>query len=208
MAGTSSQLDLRYPFDTNQGVSVTCDYDSHLLNQFQRQYPGTDYGNGTNFPLYAIEDGLVLKGYDPYGAKVSVLYSPYNVREWVYVHLDSQTKFGQVKKGQLLGYAGKTGLTNGGIHLHLMLKIAGQYLDPDQYINDNISILTLEQMDEINRQLADIRKLEGDIYNNQVSMKKDLKEIKGSVGSDSRKIIGDIYNKLIEIFKYIKGKLP
>ncbi len=88
-------------------------------------HQGTDYGtNSKKLPQYAIEDGYVFaatKASD--GALYVWVIYPRIKKAFLHYHLDSiAVKAGQaVKKGNLLGYTGKTGKATG-IHLHLGIR--------------------------------------------------------------------------------------
>ncbi len=98
---------------------------------------GTDFVMPKGSAVAAINAGVIASSYlDPiYGNTVIVdhgqgIYS-------VYMHLDSmKVKKGDViKKGQLIGRLGETGLASAP-HLHLSIKINGQSVDPIQFVNN------------------------------------------------------------------------
>lgn len=103
-------------------------------------HSGTDYSTyGVKLPQYAVSDGTVTscgidKNYG--GAKyVWIMYKNLGVN-MLHYHLDSiSVKSGQkLKKGDLIGYTGKTGRATG-IHLHLGIKRIGSstYIDPEKW---------------------------------------------------------------------------
>ena len=84
-------------------------------------------------PIYAVEGGVVVRDTDDplgdppnknYGKKV-VIWNPETRRAWWYCHLDSNVlSIGQiVKEGDLVGYMGDTGNTQGA-HLHLGCRLS------------------------------------------------------------------------------------
>jgi murein DD-endopeptidase MepM/ murein hydrolase activator NlpD len=104
----------------------------------RKQHNGTDYGTGgQKWPLYAIEDGQVLRcGTDPGAGRFVWVDYPRFKRKLFLCHLDSiAVRPGQmVKEGTLLGYTGTTGRSTG-IHLHLAMQpsAGGAWEDPHAY---------------------------------------------------------------------------
>lgn len=148
MAGSGQPINVQYPFYPDRGIKVTCDYACHIAQGGDvALYRGTDYANGAKFEEVAIEDGVASQGYDPAGALITLLTSADGQRQWQYVHLSKQVKFGWCKKGELLGYAGDTGYAFG-VHLHLGLVNNGVRSDPDLFITENTG-MTPEQYNAI-----------------------------------------------------------
>lgn len=109
-------------------------------------HSGADYATyNVKLAQYAVDDGIITScGVDTnYGdAKfVWVKYPSLGVR-MLHYHLDAiAVKSGQsVKKGDLLGRTGKTGMATG-IHLHLGIKNIGSdtYIDPEKWSEEHFS---------------------------------------------------------------------
>jgi murein DD-endopeptidase MepM/ murein hydrolase activator NlpD len=106
---------------------------------------GVDLASTANAPVEAANNGVVIHaGYlDIYGNMVLIdhglgIFS-------LYAHLSSiDAKTGQaVKKGEVLGKSGLTGLA-GGDHLHFSILVGGQFVNPTEWwdphwIQDNIT---------------------------------------------------------------------
>lgn len=115
----------------------------HPIDGLYKMHNGTDYGtHGKKLPLYAIEEGYVVKvvtgqnkSKKGYGNYVWVRYPRLNI-SLLHAHMDSvKVKKGdQVKEGTLLGYTGTTGASTG-VHLHLGMTLIGsdKWLDPHAY---------------------------------------------------------------------------
>jgi murein DD-endopeptidase MepM/ murein hydrolase activator NlpD len=100
-------------------------------------HDGLDIGAAANAPVQAPAQGRVTTvGFDPKLGNLVKLDHGYGV-ETLYGHLaKALVKEGQrVKRGDVVGLVGSTGLATGP-HLHYMVKVNGQALDPSKYILD------------------------------------------------------------------------
>ena len=100
-------------------------------------HDGLDIGSAANAPIQAPAQGRVTAvGFDPKLGILVKLDHGFGI-ETVYGHLaKSLVKEGQrVKRGEAIALVGSTGLATGP-HLHYMVKVNGQALDPVKYILD------------------------------------------------------------------------
>jgi len=100
-------------------------------------HDGLDIGAAANAPIQAPAQGRVTAvGFDPKLGILVKLDHGFGI-ETVYGHLaKSLVKEGQrVKRGEAIALVGSTGLATGP-HLHYMVKVNGQALDPVKYILD------------------------------------------------------------------------
>jgi len=98
-------------------------------------HDGLDIGAAANAPVQAPAQGRVTSvGFDPKLGILVKLDHGFGI-ETVYGHLaKSLVKEGQrVKRGEAIALVGSTGLATGP-HLHYMVKVHGQALDPVKYI--------------------------------------------------------------------------
>lgn len=98
-------------------------------------HDGLDIGAAANAPIQAPAQGRVTSvGFDPKLGILVKLDHGFGI-ETVYGHLaKSLVKEGQrVKRGEAIALVGSTGLATGP-HLHYMVKVNGQALDPVKYI--------------------------------------------------------------------------
>lgn len=101
----------------------------HPVTGKQKFHNGIDLRAPVGTPLVAPEPGMLKPmPQDQYNGKWCVLMSD-SGREWRMAHLSSVRLAGRVVQGELLGRTGSTGRVTGP-HLHLGLKIGGQYVDP------------------------------------------------------------------------------
>jgi murein DD-endopeptidase MepM/ murein hydrolase activator NlpD len=98
-------------------------------------HDGLDIGAAANAPVQAPAQGRVTSvGFDPKLGNLVRLDHGFGI-ETIYGHMaKSLVKEGQrVKRGDVVGLVGSTGLATGP-HLHYMVKVNGQALDPNKYI--------------------------------------------------------------------------
>ena len=98
-------------------------------------HDGLDIGAAPNSPVQAPAQGrVVLSVFDPKLGNIVKLDQGFGI-ETLYGHLaKSLVKEGQrVNRGDVVGLVGSTGLSTGP-HLHYMVKVNGQALDPARYI--------------------------------------------------------------------------
>lgn len=100
-------------------------------------HDGLDIGAAANAPVQAPAQGRVTSvGFDPKLGHMVKLDHGFGI-ETLYGHLAKPlVKEGQrVKRGDVVGLVGSSGLATGP-HLHYMVKVNGQTLDPSKYILD------------------------------------------------------------------------
>jgi len=112
----------------------------HPILKIGKQHKGIDFAAGVGTPIYATADGKVtLSGrHGGYGNTVIINHS-YGY-ETLYGHM-SRTKVrkgAKVKRGDVIGYVGSTGLSTGP-HLHYEVHKDGQPVDPVSYFYQDIS---------------------------------------------------------------------
>ena len=119
----------------------------HPILKTIRMHTGVDLSAPKGTPVYATADGVVSreKGGSGYGFVV-ILNHGYSYQT-LYAHLSKKVvKPGQkVKRGQLIGYVGNTGLSFG-THLHYEVIKNGVKVNPVHYFFDDI---TPEEYDAI-----------------------------------------------------------
>lgn len=128
---------------TEGDVSSGFGYRIHPILGYRRLHNGADIGGACNNPIYAAQSGKVIKTSIGYsggsGNNVRVDHGTIdgNNIQTAYLHM---TRFivtvGQhVKKGDLIGYVGSTGLSTA-CHLHLTLYKDGAGSDPLEYVKE------------------------------------------------------------------------
>ena len=131
----------RDPLGNNARVSSDFNLSRiHPVNGVEKPHLGTDWATPVGTPVYAVADGNVSQAISDHPMAGHYIELR-NGRRYVtrYLHLDrlSVEAGQQVKKGDLIGYSGNTGLSTGP-HLHFELYVDGQAQDimtaklPDQ----------------------------------------------------------------------------
>jgi murein DD-endopeptidase MepM/ murein hydrolase activator NlpD len=103
----------------------------HPILKIRRMHWGVDFHSHCGQKLHAIDDGIVITRVrrSAPGKMISIRHP----NGWVsrYMHLSNYAvrRYQKVKRGQLVGYVGTTGLSTG-CHLHFELLRHGRHLDP------------------------------------------------------------------------------
>jgi len=108
----------------------------HPIKGTKGIHTGIDYGAGAGKPIYAIGNGVVRKATPNGGAYGNqVVVDLGGGLESMYGHLSRFTvQPGQrVRKGQVIGYVGNTGLSTGP-HLHFETRYRGKPVDPEKFL--------------------------------------------------------------------------
>ena len=124
---------LKYPVDF---VEISSQFSAsrwHPIWKRARPHRGVDFAAPAGTPVHAVADGVVtFAGRNgEYGNQVGIDHgAPYGSS---YSHLQRIARGvrvgGPVRKGQVIGYVGRTGIATGP-HLHFMMFKDGDYVDP------------------------------------------------------------------------------
>lgn len=125
---------LRFPLEFTRISSFFTHSRTHPILKVDRPHNGVDFAARRGTPVRAIGDGkVVFAGWKKggYGRLIELQHDPvYSSR---YAHLQGLAKGirggARVKKGQIIGYVGSSGLTTGP-NLHFELYKDDQYVDP------------------------------------------------------------------------------
>ena len=124
---------LRYPVAYSRISSKFSHARLHPVLKRSRPHYGVDFAAPAGTPVHAIAAGTITVAgwHGASGRMVKIRHD--DVYESAYAHLSRiapDVRTGrQVKKGQVIGYVGSTGLATGP-HLHLALYKHGRYIDP------------------------------------------------------------------------------
>lgn len=122
----------------------------HPILQIRRMHTGIDFSAKTGTPVYATADGVVS---DPNGSGtgygICILIDHGFGFETLYAHLSKiKVRKGQkVKRGDVIGFVGSTGLTQAP-HLHYEIHKNGQPINPVYYFFNDLSIEEYEKVIE------------------------------------------------------------
>jgi len=101
-----------------------------------KDHKGIDFAAQTGTPVFAVAEGTVsFAKYDTTFGNYIILKHRNADATSVYAHLDKMTvRYGdKVKKGDIIGYVGQTGLATGP-HLHFEIRFGGIAEDPEKLL--------------------------------------------------------------------------
>lgn len=123
----------------------------HPVYKVKKMHNGIDFAASIGTPIYATADGTIAKvdvRFSGYGKMVEIDHGfGYRTR---YAHMhDFAVKKGQhVKRGDLIGYVGNTGLSTAP-HLHYEVFINDQRVDPVHYFFNDLTAAEYEKILEL-----------------------------------------------------------
>lgn len=123
----------------------------HPVYKVKKMHNGIDFAASIGTPVYATADGFITKvevRFSGYGKMVEIDHGfGYRTR---YAHMhDFAIKKGQhVKRGDLIGYVGNTGLSTAP-HLHYEVFINDQRVDPVHYFFNDLTAAEYEKILEL-----------------------------------------------------------
>ena len=123
----------------------------HPVYKVKKMHNGIDFAASIGTPIYATADGTVAKAevrFSGYGKMIEIDHGfGYRTR---YAHMhDFAVKRGQqVKRGDLIGYVGNTGLSTAP-HLHYEVFINDQRVDPVHYFFNDLTAAEYEKILEL-----------------------------------------------------------
>jgi len=132
----------------------------HPVYKILKMHTGIDIIGQHGTPIYATADGVVIDqadGYSGYG--IMVLIDHGRGYKTAYAHLSKKAvKTGQkVKRGDVIGYMGSTGLSVG-THLHYEVFKKGEHVNPIHYFFGDLTPeeynAILEKVSEVNQSLS------------------------------------------------------
>jgi murein DD-endopeptidase MepM/ murein hydrolase activator NlpD len=123
----------------------------HPIYKVKKMHAGVDFAAPIGTPVYATADGTVAEvsvKFSGYGKMVEINHGfGYRTR---YAHLHDFTVHGgqQVKRGELIGYVGDTGLSTAP-HLHYEVLMNGAQINPVHYFFNDLSPVEYEKIVEL-----------------------------------------------------------
>ncbi len=116
---------------TNGRITSNYGKRRHPILRYTRMHSGTDFGGGYGAPIYAVSDGTVVhagrKG--GFGNYVRIQHSGGLASGYGHMSRIAVSNGRRVRKGQIIGYIGSTGLSTGP-HLHYELYRGGRTINP------------------------------------------------------------------------------
>jgi murein DD-endopeptidase MepM/ murein hydrolase activator NlpD len=129
-----------YPSNAKR-VTSSFGYRMHPIYKTKRFHHGIDFGGKLGTPIVATADGIVeFSDFDKGYGNLVVIHHNFGFKT-AYGHMQRnlQVQKGDfVKKGEVLGYLGNTGISTGP-HLHYEVKYIKNVLDPKNFLTFNIN---------------------------------------------------------------------
>jgi murein DD-endopeptidase MepM/ murein hydrolase activator NlpD len=147
------------PISNKQLISLASGYGIriHPVYKVRRMHQGIDFSAAIGTPIYATADGQVITvefSFTGYGNMVEIDHGFGYKTRYAHMHGFAVRKGQRVKRGELIGYVGNTGLSTGP-HLHYEVHINGIPKNPVYYFFND---LTPEEYEKILK-LAEIENM-------------------------------------------------
>ena len=113
----------------------------HPVYKVRRMHPGIDFSSPVGTPIYATADGVVEKvefSFSGYGKMVDIDHGFGYKTRYAHMHGFNVYRGQKIKRGELIGYVGNTGLSTGP-HLHYEVMINGKQVNPVYYFFNDLN---------------------------------------------------------------------
>ncbi|UIP07339.1 M23 family metallopeptidase [Erythrobacter sp. SDW2] len=133
----------------------------HPILGYRRMHSGLDYRAAYGTPIRAVTDGRVLSAGRAGGCGIAVKLGHGGGLQTRYCHMSRMAvSAGQtVRRGQVIGYVGSTGLSTGP-HLHFEMFRGGRAVDPQSVSYVTRAQLSGEELARFRSTLAQIKQIE------------------------------------------------
>lgn len=123
----------------------------HPIYKVKKMHTGIDFAATIGTPVYATADGTVAKvsvRFSGYGKMVEIDHGFGYRTRYAHMHEFTVKEGQQVRRGDLIGYVGSTGLSTAP-HLHYEVFINGQQVDPVHYFFNDLTAAEYEKILEL-----------------------------------------------------------
>lgn len=123
----------------------------HPVYKVKKMHTGIDFAASIGTPIYATADGTVTKvevRFSGYGKMVEIDHGFGYRTRYAHMHDFAVKKGQQVKRGDLIGYVGNTGLSTAP-HLHYEVFINEKRVDPVHYFFNDLTAAEYEKILEL-----------------------------------------------------------
>ncbi len=113
----------------------------HPVYKVKKMHTGIDFAAAIGTPIYATADGVVDQvdvNFSGYGKSVSIDHGFGYRTRYAHMHGFAVRQGQHVKRGELIGYVGTTGLSTAP-HLHYEVFINGAHVDPIHYFFNDLN---------------------------------------------------------------------
>ena len=123
----------------------------HPIYKVKKMHPGIDFAAPIGTPIYATADGVVSEvsvRFSGYGKLVEIDHGFGYRTRYAHMHDFAVQKGQHVKRGELIGYVGDTGLSTAP-HLHYEVHMNGTQINPVHYFFNDLSPAEYEKIVEL-----------------------------------------------------------
>lgn len=123
----------------------------HPIYRVRKMHTGIDFSANIGAPIYATADGVVAEvqiNFSGYGKLVEIDHGFGYRTRYAHMHGFSVRKGQKIRRGDLIGYVGNTGLSTAP-HLHYEVLINGKQVDPIHYFFNDLSPAEYEKIIEL-----------------------------------------------------------
>lgn len=123
----------------------------HPVYKVKKMHTGIDFAANIGTPIYATADGIVDHtnvSFSGYGKMVEIDHGFGYRTRYAHMHGFAVYKGQHVKRGELIGYVGNTGLSTAP-HLHYEVFINGIHVDPVHYFFNDLNPAEYEKVIEL-----------------------------------------------------------
>lgn len=123
----------------------------HPVYKVKKMHAGIDFAATIGTPIYATADGVIDQvqvSFSGYGKMVEIDHGFGYRTRYAHMHGFAVTKGQKVKRGELIGYVGNTGLSTAP-HLHYEVMINHQQVNPVHYFFNDLNATEYEKIIEL-----------------------------------------------------------
>lgn len=138
------------PISNKQLVAIASGFGFrvHPIYKVKKMHTGIDFAASIGTPIYATADGKVLEvdvKFSGYGKMVEIDHGFGYKTRYAHMHEFAVRPGQTIKRGDLVGYVGNTGLSTAP-HLHYEVLINGSQVDPVHYFYNDLSPAEYEKV--------------------------------------------------------------
>lgn len=123
----------------------------HPIYKVKKMHTGIDFAAAIGTPIYATADGIVDKvsvSFSGYGKTIEIDHGFGYRTRYAHMHGFTVSKGQKVKRGELVGYVGNTGLSTAP-HLHYEVFINNRHVNPVHYFFSDLNPAEYEKIIEL-----------------------------------------------------------
>jgi murein DD-endopeptidase MepM/ murein hydrolase activator NlpD len=123
----------------------------HPVYKVKKMHTGIDFAASIGTPIYATADGTIDEvqvSFSGYGKMVEIDHGFGYRTRYAHMHGFTVRKGQKIKRGELIGYVGDTGLSTAP-HLHYEVFINGEHVNPVHYFFNDLDATEYEKIIEL-----------------------------------------------------------